>query len=158
MSEDDSAGQEREREVVGGFSLALKGRIHTPQAAAVIGDDGKTVTIHIMSTPFLYYFIPGVLGAIGMAVANIPALLAGVVVGTAITFYAQRRKYAREIEKLRTGELDVSNDIIVKKGKIKKIEGDENRFGEALDIVTPSEEFRLTGETEDIKRLKEVLL
>lgn len=143
-------------EVVGGFSLSRKGKYLTPQSVAVI--EGGTVTIHILSTPFHYYFLPGVTGSIGVTFGGLVGLLVGVAVGIAVTLYLQRWKYGRAIRKIETGETSVSPDIVAKKGKVRRVEVEEGRFGKSLHVETPKQEFSLTGEAGDVDRVYESMV
>lgn len=143
-------------EVVGGFSLSREGKYLTPQSVAVI-EDG-TVTIHTLSTPFHYYFLPGVTGSVGVTFGGIVGLLIGVAVGIALTLYLQRWRYSRAIGRIEAGETEVKPDIVAKKGKVRRVEVEEGRFGKSLHVETPKDSFSVTGDAGDVDSVYEALV
>lgn len=143
-------------EVVGGFSLKRKGSFHTPQSVAIIDD--KTVTIHTLSTPFHYYFLPGVTGSGGLVFGGAVGLLVGVAVGIGLTLYLQNWRYSKAINNIRRGEVDIKPEVVAKKGKVREIEVEEGRFGSSVRVVTPRTEFTLTGDEEDVERVYDALV
>ncbi|MFB6282932.1 MAG: hypothetical protein ABEK59_03230 [Halobacteria archaeon] len=145
-------------EVIGGFSIRKPGSFGSPQAVGTVDEDGRTVSFHKLSSSIHYYFIPSLVGAVGFASYGIPGIVAGVVLGTALMMAGKKLKYKRALKKLEAGKKELSHDIVVKKGKLKKVKLDEGKLRKSLYLETPKEELHILGDSTAITRLQEILL
>lgn len=158
-----------EREVAGTFSFSREDTLSTPRAVAVI-DDG-TVVVETLSTPYRYYVVPALTGFGGISVSEVVAArmgsggfiwgvagaVLGVFVGMLIALGLQNRKHDATMAAIGDGERELSNDIIVKKGKVNQIEMKDGGSQKSLHIVTPKHDFELLGSADDVERVHDAL-
>jgi len=156
-----------EKEVAGKFTLRREGKLSTPKSAAVI--DGDTVIVETLPTPYRYYVVPAVTGLLALSVSStigeatgegsfwweFLGMGGGVLAGMAVAFILQSRKQDGMMEGIRDGDRGLDNDIIVKKGKISRIEYDEDDG--SLSIVSPRHEFELLGDADELRRVYDAL-
>ncbi len=156
-----------EREVAGKFTLRREGKFSTPKSAAVI--NGNTVIVETLPTPYRYYVVPAVTGLLALSVSSTAGEVTGegsfwweflgmgggVLAGMAVAFILQNRKQGSMIEQMRNGERALENDIIVKKGKVSRIELDEDDG--SLSITSPRHDFELFGDTDELRRVRDAL-
>jgi hypothetical protein len=149
-----------ERDVAGKFTLRREDRLRASKAAAVL--DGSTVVVGKLPTFYRYYLVPGLLGILGVSLASsvgngflweFAGMGTGVVSGTAVSFATQSRKQDSLVNSMREGRQEPSNDIVVKKGKVERIDSD----GGSLHIVTSRHDFELLGNEKELQRVYETL-
>lgn len=141
--------------VVGVFTLQREGKLYTPRAVAIL--EPNIVKVQTLSTPFHYYLIPGFMGAIGFEFFGLMGLAVAVLIGTPLVFFAQKWKHKRQMRKIRDGKKEVSPNMIIKKGKVTKVQLEDARRGKALHIVSKDHDFKLVGDTENLERVQETL-
>lgn len=158
-----------EREVAGTFSFSREDTLSTPRAVAVIND--STVVIETLRTPYRYYVVPALTGFGGISVSELVAqrmgsggfiwgvagAVGGVFVGMLIALALQNRKHNKTMMSIGDGERELSNDIIVKKGKVNLIEVEDDGSQKRLHVVTPKHDFELLGTADDVERVHDAL-
>lgn len=158
-----------EKEVAGTFSFSREDMLNTPRAVAVI-DDG-TVVVETLSTPYRYYVVPALTGFAGIYIFELIAArigsggliwgaagaVLGVLVGMLVALDLQKRKHEKTMASIGDGKRELSNDIIVKKGKVNQIETEDNGSRKSLHVVTPKHDFELLGTEDEIERVRDAL-
>lgn len=158
-----------ERDVAGTFSLVRDDKMSTPRAVAVI-DDG-TVVVDVLKTPYRYYVVPAFTGFVGISASELVAArlgsggflwgLAGAVAGVFLGMFAalalQNRKHDATMRSIADGEREPSTDIVVKKGKVSRVEMEEDGIRKSLHIVTPKHDLKLSGGASQVERVHDAL-
>lgn len=158
-----------ERDVAGTFDLSREDKLSTPRAVAVIDD--STVVVESLSTPYRYYVVPAVTGFVGITVSELLAervgsesflwgvagAVVGVFLGMVVALALQNRKHDSEMESVADGKGDLSNDIVVKKGKVNLIELEEDGRRKRLHVVTPKYDFEISGSADEVERVHDTL-
>jgi len=157
------------REVAGTFSLQRADKLSAPQSVAVLEEN--KVIVETLPTLYRYYVIPLVTGFVSISVLNAVALsigsnpfwwnlagaIGGVSVGMIAAFFLQKRKQGKMMGAIADGERNVSNDIVIKKGKVDIIELEEAGRDKTLHVVTQKYDFELSGDGDEIDRVYETL-
>jgi len=161
--------RDRKAEVAGTFSIRREGKLSTPQSVVVL--EGNKAIVETLRTPYRYYFVPATTGLAGLLVSGVVSgavgsaglvwdlvgVVGGTLAGMAAILMIQDRRHSRLMSAIREGDREVSNDIVVKKGKVNLIEVDDESRGKVLHIVTPSDDFELSGDAEEVDRVYDAL-
>ncbi len=147
--------------------MTREDKLSQPQAVAVIEEN--TVIVETLPTPYRYYVVPLVTGFAGISISttvgtavgsesivwNIVGVVGGVFAGMIAALMLQDWKQDKMKDAIAEGKREVSNDMVVKKGKISRMDIEEEGgiHRKTLHVVTPRYDFELEGDADEVDRV-----